>query len=827
MSDERWRVEHGDTLAVLEQMPDESVDAIVTDPPYGLSREPDVAEVLTHWLAGDDYQHRGGGFMGQQWDAFVPGPSVWREALRVLKPGGFLLAFGGTRTYDLLVVALRLAGFEIRDRVLTLNGDVGAEVDWVYGSGWPKSRNIGKAIDKAAGADREVIGEAIYGDGHVQRSNGSDLGRMNDDAWTPTDGRSVTAPATPEAETWEGWGTALKPAHEPIAVARKPFRGTVEAQVLATGTGALNIDACRISTGAEQLHHDGSDPARRRGIVGAELQPTGDAERNAAAQAESIERANRMGRWPANVALVHVNRPVLRLRENTPRAVRAVILDYYRTPGALGDADLSQLRGALRVPPVMGEERPSEVLPACLQERAPGEGARRHAPNDRTEAFTGSTSEDVSQPGAPVGSQPLGDERAASLAVEGRQLPIGRLSPAEHGIPASRGTGGASPDDAEVRLRAGAPPSHGANARPAAAADGTRAPRQRGQARQSADELDAGELGRTLTRAPGNGAASGAGDRAEPPLDVPADRVPSRWRHLFDPVTEYALGCRPVGQRRVPTGVSVRRNIPEGARDGGTFNKASQRGEDFTYAEPDGLETIEAWQCEIGCPVALLDDLSGDAGASAQVMGTESALQNGSSGNAYGASQGREGRPSPFYADAGGASRFFYSGKASPLEREAGLDELPIAGRTDDTWGTMQTPQLDRAAPRENWQPREVRNRHPTVKPIDLMRWLVRLVARPGAVVLDTHAGSGSTGCAAVLEGCEFIGIDDDQASVTIARARIAFWAGFPVGTPTVRVLAQEVARRRATDEATERRRQLASAGQLDLLASSEVDPHG
>ena len=118
------QVIHGDCLEVLRTMPDNSVDAVVTDPPYGLSREPDIEEVLRHWLAGDDYNHRGGGFMGKEWDSFVPGPAVWREVCRVVKPGGHILCFAGTRTVDLMGISLRLGGFEIRDCL-----------QWLYGSG--------------------------------------------------------------------------------------------------------------------------------------------------------------------------------------------------------------------------------------------------------------------------------------------------------------------------------------------------------------------------------------------------------------------------------------------------------------------------------------------------------------------------------------------------------------------------------------------------------------------------------------------------------------------------------------------------------------------
>jgi hypothetical protein len=136
----------GDCLDMLKELDDNSVDSIVTDPPYGLSKEPDMTEVLRHWLAGDDYVHKGKGFMGKSWDSFVPGPSIWRECLRVLKPGGHLLAFFGTRTHDMGTLAIRLAGFEVRDTVM-----------WVYGSGFPKSMDVSKAIDKAAGVERLVV----------------------------------------------------------------------------------------------------------------------------------------------------------------------------------------------------------------------------------------------------------------------------------------------------------------------------------------------------------------------------------------------------------------------------------------------------------------------------------------------------------------------------------------------------------------------------------------------------------------------------------------------------------------------------------------------
>lgn len=202
----------GDCRTEMSRLADCSIDSIVTDPPYEL------------------------GFMNKSWDAtgIAYDIKVWQECLRVLKPGGHLLAFGGSRTYHRLACAIEDAGFQIRDQIM-----------WVYGSGFPKSLNIGKAIDKAAGVEREVIGKSAYSQpaksGHHGGLTGDNI-NFNGERYTP----SVTAPATAEAKQWEGWGTALKPAHEPIVMARKPLDGTVAQNVLTHGTGGININGCRV-----------------------------------------------------------------------------------------------------------------------------------------------------------------------------------------------------------------------------------------------------------------------------------------------------------------------------------------------------------------------------------------------------------------------------------------------------------------------------------------------------------------------------------------------------------------------------------------------------
>lgn len=237
---ERNKVYVGNNLDILKTFPDNSIDSVVTDPPYGLGKEPNAVEVLQSWITKGYHEIKGKGFMGKEWDAFVPQPIFWKEVYRVLKHGGYVLSFAGTRTYDWMVMGLRLAGFEIRDQIA-----------WIYGSGFPKSFNISNGIEgmKKNGSSNKKDFKKLDGvKGTVSlgynKNNAQDGFRPND-----YNGQETTIKVeltTEEAKQWQGWGTALKPALEPIVMARKPLDGTVAQNVLKWGVGGINIDDSRV-----------------------------------------------------------------------------------------------------------------------------------------------------------------------------------------------------------------------------------------------------------------------------------------------------------------------------------------------------------------------------------------------------------------------------------------------------------------------------------------------------------------------------------------------------------------------------------------------------
>jgi DNA modification methylase len=261
----RWCIHHGDILDALPDIPENSVDAVVCDAPYGLGEHPDAVKMLTAWLSDVDAKTNARGFMGRSWDT-VPGPIYWRECYRVMKPGAYLLTFAGTRTQDLMGMAIRLAGFEVKDSVA-----------WIYSTGFPKSVNLERQI-------------AMHQCQQPGRHFASTLPRGS--KAQPGD---HICPGTEESLKWKGQGSALAPSHEPIIVARKPLDGTYAENTLKWGA-ALNIDATRIGTSKDvptSMPKARSYADAGGMLAGREDRPPGDGQ------------DPNVGRWPKNVLLQH------------------------------------------------------------------------------------------------------------------------------------------------------------------------------------------------------------------------------------------------------------------------------------------------------------------------------------------------------------------------------------------------------------------------------------------------------------------------------------------------------------------------------------------
>jgi DNA modification methylase len=637
----------------MAALPAESVDAVVTDPPYGLEfmgREWDAP-----WKSGavvrDPATERGGfqdGNGGNPYSrsrieygrgnrgesvAFQAWCEVWtREALRVLKPGGHLLAFGGTRTYHRLTCAIEDAGFEIRDCLA-----------WLYGSGFPKSLDVSKAIDKAAGATREVVGVRDL----ARRNRVENLEARRDGLGsmcgkgavrTPEEAAAVTAPATPEAQAWAGWGTALKPSHEPVVVARKPLRErTVAAQVLATGTGGLNVDGCRIGT--EDDLNGGRYSDAKRGDDGHAY--------GAGINRRSVDDYTQpAGRWPANVALDGQWEPILRPRDTLESDGWNLLADWCRAH----DADVPRVRGQFRRAAQPGEA-PEVLRPpvsAPLDERAPAGGG---APDVRASALGGVAGEDDRcEEGA-------GEAWAGEPELEGAL----RLAGIRDDLAAGR------------EGDPGAPAGNGGPPRPAVDQGRGRPSPQRREVGQPDRELGTPHEAHAQDDPRGGaprteGAPRRGGTAPRRAVEVLMRDVPRVWLGLFEFTGDVAF----IGAARM-----LDQAVGERPSNSGTpFNR-----QDVGYHG--------------GCDPTVAPG---------------------------------------YYGDNGGPSRFFYTAKASTSERD---------GAT-----------------------------HPTVKPLDLMRWLVRLATPPGGVVLEPFAGSGTTLLAAKAEGFRCIGIEREAEYAAMAAER-------------------------------------------------------
>jgi DNA modification methylase len=774
---------HGDCREVMAQLDAESIDAIVTDPPYGLefmgkewdsigggrTSKPGIGQRTTEWVSNrgwNDMRCRNCGHLSHggspcscdapdfaavddRWKRMQQWHEAWATAAyRVLKPGAHLVAFGGTRTFHRLTCAIEDAGFEIRDCL-----------SWLYGSGFPKSLDVSKAMDKAGTWNAEFdevrawlrgkVKEKGLTHGEIDRALGNENSHMAShflgqsqpmlptwDQWVVIkallgvdedidrppkcvgyeraiigtrkvnrglaftseglDELPITEPASDLAREWQGWGTALKPGWEPIILARKPLIGTVAANVARHGTGAMNIDKCRIEGG------------EREKVVS--NRTTGNVTYGDGLHGSLADGTTTIGRWPANVVLDSWDEPVLRLRYTTPeesaRIIREFYRDYRRVPA------MPQAYRGLSKSAATEEVLLSGVLRGVAQR----EHARRAAPDAREEALAGVAGSDDAQEARD------GQAWAGELQLEGGSahrsgLRDGRPdnAPRERAEPVSP-DGNAERQQRDTR----ASTRDGSDVGSPIITVGDCSPQERHQDGQPTREPGDHGQRRPQENASGGAARVAPDTRRErtstaPALYVLACDVPAGWRHHFD-VT------------------------------------------DLTVPSPDSA-------------AALLD---ASVPASKSTGGSGPASYGALGDVVYGKyANDRPAANIGGLGDSGGPSRFFYCAKASRSERNAGLAGLAevMSGMSNgaqihgEGYDAGQGIGLNRVTPKAN--------HHPTVKPIALMRWLVRLITPPGGTVLDPFLGSGTTGIAAELEGHPFVGIEQDTDYLEIAHRRI------------------------------------------------------
>lgn len=562
---------------------------------------------------------------------------MWREVLRVLKPGGHLVSFGGSRTYHRMACAVEDAGFEIRD-----------QLQWIYGSGFPKSLDVSKAMDKAAGAEREVTGSRM-GDVGIQGGNFANATKrgvieQRDNA------------VTDAAKQWEGWGTALKPAHEPIVLARKPL-----------GTRAINV------------LHIVELQLRERGVIGEiawKREPVSGAEKPSSRANSSSTGARQVAETSAANA-----------DESETRSTGKSARKYSASESTTG------LAPTLSDTERWGEEQTESCDP------------KSSLPTDRIAHAVANRSET---------SSPSITSTAAGLLTE--------KQPTERCTPSFEGPGSRPAIESFAGIATGL----------------------------------TGSMERVLIVRDPDGAFLW-------PKGLPRV-VPSKPLTVAANVLEHGTGAMNIDGCRIGDTKNVPASISKKAQ-ANCYGAFAESGETSGVGGHD--PNLGRWPANILLDedaAAILDAQSGEL-----TSGNNPAVRHSpKTGDVYGLGFGDQCLVHRG-ADSGGASRFFYTAKASRSEREEGMNgaESRDFGRWSsgsDNPGAFQSPNTDRSA----------RNNHPTVKPVDVMRWLVRLVTPPGGTVLDPFTGSGSTGMAAIAESMNFIGIEREADYVEIARRRIA-----------------------------------------------------
>jgi DNA modification methylase len=694
----KQQVFHGNNLELLKQYPDNYFDAIVTDPPYGLGKEPNAEEMLQAWITSGYLEVKGSGFMGKEWDAFVPQPIFWKEVFRTLKHGGHVVSFFGTRTYDWGVMAMRLAGFEIRDCI-----------QWIYGSGFPKSHNISKAIDKSFGAEREVISSReLQGTAKTLKGNNYN----GDKNVEKTDVYNITAPSTEQAKQWDGWGTALKPAHEDLVLARKPFQFSSDFVYLYENiVYNLKLKICQSKLFAKDVKEIFTLSQKDSKKVELDFAQWSvgkpfNTKEDLLVVMDMLQLEMKEGNTTLNIVWLWLNTLVelwnvantytIETESSTITELRILkSLEWesiFQNITLLKDNKTNGL-----IANVLTAESLFSVLNLKL--------------NDILTHFA---KENVTS-----------KESEKTFVPNSEQIVLAR-KPLEKGLSIAEnvmkwGTGGINIDGCRVDLSFG-------------------------------DDSRLGGNGSWKTDKTAKNVYEGGYEGK----DIQSSNL---GRFPANLILTHHPECECVGTKKVKSNG----NFPSQQNTSSMYmtSKGKSLNPENDYSDENGQETIEDWTCHEDCPIRIIDEQSG-------VTKGENKLPYNYESNEYkvkGFISNIKPQSPSNYNDKGGASRFFYVAKASKSERNKGLSNFEEKRPDDRDVKGMGSFEEKGVQPQKNF--------HPTVKPVALMQYLVRMITPPNGIVLDPFNGSGTTGIACKLEEFEYVGMELDAEYCKIAQARI------------------------------------------------------
>jgi len=789
---------NGDNIELLKKYPDNYFDAVVTDPPYGLGKEPNAEELMKDWVEKGYHEISGKGFMGKEWDAFIPQPVFWKEVFRVLKHGGHVLSFFGTRTYDWGVMSMRFAGFEVRDCI-----------QWLYGSGFPKSHNISKALDKMGGQSLEWFIEYIL---EVAKERGiskkeltmlfpSKNGNPTGWIWNKQNNQSITleqynkikeylnlpfenieeaerefigkgkagltkgdianfsgetefditAPSTESAKQWDGWGTALKPANEPIVLARKPLEKglSIAENILKWGVGGINIDASRVvsSEDMSNIKAFGSMPQNKSDNKGFSRPWMNDKESILEKQNAALDKMKNLGRFPANIILTHHEDCECKGTKKV-KAIKGGVGEKSKISNGIINWKPSNIGGK-------GDADGNETIEdwICV------EGGKLIAPCLYINGY------EIS----------IFNFREFDVIQQHREFYHNSEAPYSHNKDKYNFLDCETFHDLGWKqlpsFRVDYPfLSHFYDALV--------------QTFQVYDQLSFQQLNDALYVV--HHFLELLHNHLHLDHDPPSKQNDSLHdslaQHILQNKAFYSLFLKKISYHNsdILFQELAKNDVLDSTCENNIF-------EDFlSYLTKMGLnnssilhlhQMLFCLSLQINfnqiyykefelptCPIRILDEQSG-------VRKSEIAVKRNLDGRTYNKNQNwglKAQKKEDFgYTDKGGASRFFYVAKASKAERNKGLEgfeEKRMEGRDEGQ---------DERSVAFKARPTPMANVHPTVKPVKLMQYLVKMITPPNGIVLDPFCGSGTTGVACKLDGFQFVGLEQDPEYAKIAEARI------------------------------------------------------